>query len=198
MNPIPTTIKTGDVIACYSGGFWGGVIGWLTPRLRFWHRAPSHVAIVVVDEDRQAWVYESTSLGKMADAIDKAAHAGQVRPRQGVQTHHLYEWAMTYAGRVDLLPLKVPMPRPADAVEYLRDLHTRKVEYDKRAAFRSASPVINSATGDPLFCSALVGFALAKGGSLGTWVNCNELTPWDVRHLECLGKPVTLKEKAKG
>lgn len=177
--------QTGYVLATYGDGWLSKVISWGTPRLKVWEPAPSHVAIVAVHEGDGLLVHESTTLSKLEDAIVR-------EKRRGVQAHRLHDWLDTH-NWVDLYPLKVPLTRAFDTAVYLRSVHARKLDYDARAAFHSASPVVNSATGDPLFCSALVGFALQKGGAIGSYVNCNELTPRDIVKLPCFAKPVRLK-----
>lgn len=178
-------LKTGDVLVCYGRGLLSAIISWLTPRWAIWRPAPSHVAIIAV-HDGDVYVHESTSLSGLKDAID-GTH------RKGVQAHLLSQWLAHYPGKVYLRRLKVAMPRASDCVDYLLSLHARKVHYDARKALHSASPVLNSATGDPLFCAALVGFALQKGGSIGTHVNCNELHPLDIDRLACLREREILK-----
>lgn len=185
------TFQTGDILACYGEGWVSAVISWLTPRLRFWRKAPSHVAIIAIHsgdgiEPARVYVHESTTLSKRKDAISGDR-------RRGVQAHLLQEWLVAYRGRVDLLRLKVPLSRERECVEYLLGVHARKVDYSMRRALASASPVVNTENGKYLFCSELVGFALQHGGAIGSHVNCSELTPWDVVNLECLEKPWRLK-----
>lgn len=181
-----TTPPTGSVLACYGTGWVSRVISLLTPRLRFWRAAPSHVAIVARHPDGRTYVWESTTLGKLRDKL-----AGE--QRRGVQAHLYLDWLLAQPGTVDLYRLKTPPPREHELVAYLLGVHRRKVGYDVARALHSASPVVNSETGEALFCSELVGYALQKGGSIGSHVNCSELTPWDIIHLKSLAKPERVK-----
>lgn len=180
----PSTIRSGSVLACYGVAWVSWVISVFTPRLRFWRKAPSHVAIVA-EHDGVLYVHESTTLGKHLDAFDKTT-------RRGVQAHRLDEWLLRQRGPVDHYPLKVPPPDLAKMLAYLLSVHERKMGYSLVRAFHAASPVRNSATGKDLVCSELVGFALQEGGSIETAVYCSELTPYDVIQFECFDEPERL------
>lgn len=185
-------LKTGDVLACYGPGWISRIISRFTPRLRVWKLAPSHVAIVAWHDTGEgtpieAWVHESTTLSKHKDGLSGDN-------RKGVQAHRFSTWLAAQQGSVDLYRLKVPMTRPEKTVEYLLEVHARKIGYSLLRAFHTASPVRNTEGGEYLVCSELVSYALQKGGSIGTHVRSYEATPWDVTTYPCFRKPVRLKK----
>lgn len=169
-----TSIPDGSVLACKGKGFTSMIIRWWTGLINF-RPCPSHVAIVFRTPEGKRFVWESTTLSGVPDAIDG-------EKRDGVQAHYLDRFLDAYNGRVSVYPLDPPLTTPETeaALKYLQDRHNAKTPYDKEGAIDSASPDHAQRDDSKLFCSELVTRALQLAGRVSQSVNYSEQTPCDV------------------
>jgi len=192
LSPIPDLLHA-DCLVCYGKGRISRWISWGL-RLRYWWRAlrfkrtPSHVAFIV-QYDNAPMVFESTTLSGLEDAISDTA-------RVGVQAHEFGEWLRHYPGAVELWRLRTPQRESGEQAmtDYTIERHHDQTDYDAAQAIGSGLSVIrNTENDDALFCSEYYAFAMRKGGSIGTHINCSEVTPLDVTLWPCLKHLVNLK-----
>lgn len=185
-------LQHGDTVVCYGRGIAGHTIRkWLSIRY-FWKmvrngfRTPSHVAFLseydVDAQNRKLLLFESTTLSDSPDAITG-------KERGGVQAHHFSDWLAQYRGRVDLYQTVVLQRSTGRSKmrDYVAQVHRDSIEYDLAQAVGSGIGFIrNTEDGSRLFCSEFWTFAMQKGGSIGTHVNCSEVNPLDVPFFPCI------------